>query len=84
MLKITQEGETLSPKLVETVIFKDAQGRSMTGLIPDDPEAELPMMKDGRTCIDPEARLPFSNRRISSSSLDDTVLSSTSSSAMGR
>jgi hypothetical protein len=55
VLEITQEGETLRPKLIETVIFKDAQGRAMTGLIPDDLDAELPMMKDGRTCIDPEA-----------------------------
>jgi hypothetical protein len=27
----------------------------MTGLIPDDPAAPTPRMKDGRTCIDPEA-----------------------------
>lgn len=55
VLKITQEGETLQPKLIETIIFKDAQGKAMTGLIPDDPDSDLPMMKDGRTCIDPEA-----------------------------
>lgn len=55
VLKITQEGETLLPKLIETIIFKDAQGKAMTGLIPNDPNSDLPTMKDGRTCIDPEA-----------------------------
>jgi hypothetical protein len=55
VLKLPQEGETLRPQLVETIILKDEKGRAMTGLIPDDPDAELPMMKDGRTCIDPEA-----------------------------
>lgn len=55
VLRIDQEGQTLKPRLLETVIFKDTAGRAMTGLIPDDPDAELPMMRDGRTCIDPEA-----------------------------
>jgi hypothetical protein len=55
VLRISQEGDRLIPQLVETVIFKDENGRPMTGLIPDDPASELPKMKDGRTCIDPEA-----------------------------
>jgi hypothetical protein len=55
VVKIAQEGDKLIPTLVETVIFKDENGVAMTGLIPDDPDAELPKMKDGRTCLDPEA-----------------------------
>lgn len=55
VLKLPQEGNTLRPELVETILLKDEKGRAMTGLIPDDPDAELPVMKDGRTCIDPEA-----------------------------
>jgi hypothetical protein len=55
VIKISQEGETLLPELVKTIIFKDEQGRDMTGLLPDNPDSDLPMMKDGRTCIDPEA-----------------------------
>lgn len=55
ILKIAQEGATLRPRVVDTVVLKDGAGRAMTGLIPDESEAEIPMMKDGRTCIDPEA-----------------------------
>lgn len=55
VVKIAQDGETLRPQLVETILLKDKKGRAMTGLIPDNPDAEIPMMKDGRTCIDPEA-----------------------------
>jgi len=55
VLKITQEGETLLPVLLETILLKDEDGRAMTGLIPDDATSELPQMRDGRTCIDPEA-----------------------------
>jgi hypothetical protein len=54
-LQIEQIGNRLSPKIVDSAIYRDKQGRAMTGLIPDDPNASTPRMKDGRTCIDPEA-----------------------------
>lgn len=55
VLKIDQTGDKLVPKLLDSISLRDEQGREMTGLIPDDPEAQTPRMKDGRTCIDPEA-----------------------------
>jgi len=55
VLKATKSGEKLDLKVVESILFRDEEGREMTGLIPDDPEATTPRMKDGRTCIDPEA-----------------------------
>lgn len=55
MLKIAQNGDRLEPSLVRSVILMDENGQAMTGLIPDDPKAATPRMKDGRTCIDPEA-----------------------------
>lgn len=55
VLKITQSGDKLEPKIVESIIYRDEQGKAMTGLIPDDTDAQTPKMKDGRTCIDPEA-----------------------------
>jgi hypothetical protein len=55
VLKITQEGDRLVPKVLKSVLFRDESGRAMTGLMPDDAEAGTPRMKDGRTCIDPEA-----------------------------
>lgn len=54
-VKVTQTGDKLNCQIVGTVIFQDENGRDMTGLIPDDPGAGTPRMKDGRTCIDPEA-----------------------------
>lgn len=54
-LKITQEGDKLNLAVQDAVIFKDENGQDMTGLIPTDDEADTPRMKDGRTCIDPEA-----------------------------
>ncbi len=54
LVKIAQDGETLRTDLVDTILLKDQEGRAMTGLIPD-ADGDLPMMKDGRTCIDPEA-----------------------------
>lgn len=55
VLKIGQDGDKLDISTVKSIIFRDESGREMTGLIPDDPEASTPRMKDGRTCIDPEA-----------------------------
>lgn len=55
VIKGTRNGEQLDLKVVESILFRDEEGREMTGLIPDDPEATTPRMKDGRTCIDPEA-----------------------------
>lgn len=55
VLKIPQDGNTLRPEVLRTIILKDAEGKAMTGLIPDNPDASFPSMKDGRTCIDPEA-----------------------------
>lgn len=55
VVKIKQSGETLEPTVVESVIFRDAQDVAMTGLTPDDFTADAPRMKDGRTCLDPEA-----------------------------
>ena len=55
VLKIPQKGDKLEPKVVESVLFRDENGREMTGLVPDDPAADFPHMKDGRTCMDPEA-----------------------------
>lgn len=55
VLRIAQEGKTLVPKVEETILLKDEKGRAMTGLIPDNPGADVPMMADGRACIDPEA-----------------------------
>ena len=54
-LRITQKGGVLTPRLVGSQPFRDQAGREMTGLIPDDTSASIPRMKDGRTCIDPEA-----------------------------
>lgn len=53
-LKIRQSGRRLEPSVVGTAILRDQKGREMTGLIPDDLEAGVPRMKDGRMCIDPE------------------------------
>lgn len=64
VLRITQEGKTLTPRVLETILLKDAEGRAMTGLIPDDPDSDLPKMKDGRTCIDPEALALASDGRL--------------------
>ncbi len=55
VLKIPENGDRLEPALVDTILLADEAGRPMTGLIPDDSGAETPRMKDGRTCIDPEA-----------------------------
>lgn len=55
VMKITQEGEKLEPKVLDSVVLRDESGREMTGLIPDDAKASTPRMQDGRTCIDPEA-----------------------------
>ncbi len=55
VLRIDQKGDQLLPALVKTIPLRDAQGREMTGLIPDAPGAKAPLMKDGRTSIDPEA-----------------------------
>ena len=55
VVRLTQEGKTIIPRVIETILLKDSEGRPMTGLIPDDPDSEHPKMKDGRTCIDPEA-----------------------------
>lgn len=55
VLKIPETGDRLEPVLVDTILLTDENGRPMTGLIPDDPGADTPRMKDGRTCIDPEA-----------------------------
>lgn len=55
VLKISETGDRLEPALVDTILLTDEAGRPMTGLIPDDPAADTPRMKDGRTCIDPEA-----------------------------
>ncbi len=55
VLKIAQSGDKLVPTIIASHILKDEKGRDMTGLIPDDSEAMTPLMKDGRTCIDPEA-----------------------------
>lgn len=55
VLKIPQHGDRLEPRVVKSIILRDEQGRDMTGLIPDDPDSTVPRMKDGRTCIDPEA-----------------------------
>lgn len=55
VLKIRQDGKTLHPEIVRSIILQDEKGRAMTGLIPDDRAAAYPAMKDGRTCIDPEA-----------------------------
>lgn len=52
---IGQNADRLFPKIIDSAIYCDKQGRPMTGLIPDDPTASTPRMKDGRTCIDPEA-----------------------------
>ncbi len=54
-LRITQDGDKLKPKVVESVLFRDEAGREMTGLIPTDLVANVPRMADGRTCLDPEA-----------------------------
>jgi hypothetical protein len=55
ILKVTQQGEKLTVQIVKSLFLRDAEGREMTGLIPDDATATTPQMKDGRTCIDPEA-----------------------------
>lgn len=54
-VKIKQDGKKLIPEVVESVLFRDAEGREMTGLIPNDRQADTPRMKDGRTSLDPEA-----------------------------
>lgn len=54
-LRFTQEKDSLQITVVGSVIFKDADGREMTGLIPTDSTAVSPRMTDGRTCLDPEA-----------------------------
>jgi len=54
-VKMEPRGDQLHPKVVESVLYRDEQGRPMTGLTPDDPTAATPRMKDGRTCLDPEA-----------------------------
>ncbi len=54
-MKIAQEGDKLKPTVLDFWILKDEAGREMTGLIPNDSASPLPRMKDGRTCIDPEA-----------------------------
>lgn len=64
VVKIAEDGKTLVPKVEETIILKDEKGRAMTGLIPDNPEANVPMMVDGRTCIDPEALAPAKDGRL--------------------
>jgi hypothetical protein len=63
-LKISRDGRTLRPEVIETILLKDAEGRPMTGLTPDEAESEIPRMKDGRTCIDPEALALASDGRI--------------------
>ncbi|MEI6339887.1 MAG: esterase-like activity of phytase family protein [Verrucomicrobiota bacterium] len=55
VLKIAQAGDKLDIAVVRSVILRDEQGHDMTGQIPDDQAAAVPRMKDGRTCIDPEA-----------------------------
>lgn len=55
VLKIPQVGDKLEPEIVRSILLRDEAGREMTGLIPDDAGADVPRMKDGRTCIDPEA-----------------------------
>ena len=55
VLKIAQNRDRLEPRLVKSIILRDEKGAAMTGLIPDDKTAPTPRMKDGRTCIDPEA-----------------------------
>lgn len=55
VLKITRNGDKLELVIVKSILLRDEQGRDMTGLIPDDTAAAFPRMKDGRTCIDPEA-----------------------------
>lgn len=54
-VRLDLEGDDLNPQVVESVLFRDEQGREMSGLIPDDPKSEIPRLKDGRTCLDPEA-----------------------------
>jgi len=55
VLKIRRTGDKLEPQLLKTIVLRDQSGRPMTGLIPNDPTASTPRMKDGRTCLDPEA-----------------------------
>lgn len=55
VLRIEEKGDVLEPEFLESVILRDEKGVAMTGLIPDDAAADTPRMKDGRTCIDPEA-----------------------------
>lgn len=55
VLKIDQSGDKLEPRVIDSIILRDTKGQPMTGLIPDNREAATPQMKDGRTCIDPEA-----------------------------
>jgi len=55
VLKISQTGDKLEPQILDSIIYRDEKGQPMTGLIPDDHDAATPRMKDGRTCIDPEA-----------------------------
>lgn len=55
VVKMEPNGSQLNPKVLESVLYRDEQGRFMTGLTPDDPSAVTPKMKDGRTCLDPEA-----------------------------
>jgi len=54
-VRLDLEGDDLNPQVVESVLFRDEEGREMSGLIPDDPKSEIPRLKDGRICLDPEA-----------------------------
>lgn len=52
--RLDRDDKNLRPVLQRTVIFRDSEGRAMTGLIPDAHDEAVPRMLDGRLCLDPE------------------------------
>ncbi len=54
-VRVSESKGRLTFQISSTTLFRDADGRPMTGLIPDAMDADFPRMRDGRRCIDPEA-----------------------------
>lgn len=54
-VRVSESQGRLSFQISSTTLLRDADGKAMTGLIPDVRDADFPRMRDGRRCIDPEA-----------------------------
>lgn len=51
---MTRNGLKLGMKLVRTLMLRDSNDHTFTGLFPDCPATEPPQRQDGRMCLDPE------------------------------